>query len=44
MNAYNGYLERKLAEEMAAGDPSERIADGDAPEDDGVTPCADNFL
>lgn len=21
MNAYNGYLERKLAEEMAAGDP-----------------------
>lgn len=44
MNAYNGYLERKLAEEMAAGDPSERIADGDAPEDDGVPPCADNFL
>ena len=44
MNAYNGYLERKLAEEMAAGDPSERIAVGDAPEDDGVTPCADNFL
>ena len=44
MNAYNGYLERKLAEEMSAGDPSERIDEIGAPVDDGVTPCADNFL
>lgn len=44
MNAYNGYLERKLAEEMAVGGPSEHTANGDVPEDDGMTPCADNFL
>ena len=44
MNAYNGYLERKLAEEMSVGDPADHISADGAPEDDGITPCAGNFL